>query len=83
MVPSAITRLESLPLTANGKVDRTALEDEATREGRATEGTVVEDEAPADVAGTQVEGVIGAMEFRLAPGEIAEIDAFRLAQPVG
>ena len=57
MVPSAITRLESLPLTTNGKVDRTALEDEAARGGR-TEGTVVEAEAPADVEGTQVEDVI-------------------------
>jgi aryl-alcohol dehydrogenase-like predicted oxidoreductase len=30
----------------------------------------------------QVEGVIGALEFRLAPEEIAEIDSFRSAQPV-
>ena len=31
----------------------------------------------------QVEGVIGAMEFRLAPEEITEIDSFRRARPAG
>lgn len=31
----------------------------------------------------QVEGVAGALEFRLTPEEIAEIDRFRLAKPVG
>jgi len=31
----------------------------------------------------QVEGVAGALEFRLSPGEIAEIDAFRKGRPAG
>jgi aryl-alcohol dehydrogenase-like predicted oxidoreductase len=31
----------------------------------------------------QVKGVIGAMEFRLSPEEIAEIDAFRRGRPAG
>jgi aryl-alcohol dehydrogenase-like predicted oxidoreductase len=31
----------------------------------------------------QVNGVIGAMEFRLSPEEIAEIDSFRHARPAG
>jgi aryl-alcohol dehydrogenase-like predicted oxidoreductase len=31
----------------------------------------------------QVEGVIGAMDFRLSPQEIAEIDDFRKGRPVG
>ncbi|RSD07770.1 non-ribosomal peptide synthetase [Amycolatopsis eburnea] len=56
LVPSTITALDALPLTANGKLDRAALRD---RGGRAEESTVDATGSPAEVLAGIWAGVLG------------------------